>query len=244
MKSARIMILLSLVSANAAASFLFPDMPIEQPTPQGTIAAPVRQAIPNNDPEGQDVLSSGKPEQGDWYAALGRPPVVLYMQQRLERNAEGWEGQTRVVLDSQTTAGGKVAAEHLTVGVEHKPLAKLEAQRPDILKSYQFALTRELKNQHIRVVDGVIAQRASSAQKPLSDAEYSSLKANAGVIIEVEFVSDSKNLLLHASAKNLKTHELVATARVTLTSDYRSTAQIDKAARQLVQKLLNISPRV
>jgi hypothetical protein len=195
-------------------------------------------AAPDPAETGSLLVAPTGPTLADWYAAQGRPSVVLFFERRLERMPPGWNGTSRLRISYEGRDRRNAVNEQLIVGVEHKaPTASVRNRLP-LAVLMEGALLRELQSSRLKLVDPTVAERTLAARGRGGDTEFDALHGSAGYILEVELVPVADSVSLVGSLKGLRTSEIVATIREPVEQDLRNPAEVDALARRFVRRLL------
>jgi hypothetical protein len=235
--------LLACVAASTAARAQiepFGERQLAVPAVPGQVA-PWRGAAParSDPPEmGSLYVAPTGPTLADWYAAQGRPAVVLFFERRLERMPAGWDGTSRLRIAYEGADRNNSVREELVVGVEHKaPTASVRNRMP-LAVLMESALLRELQSARLKLVDPTVAERTLAARGRGGDTEFDALHGAAGYMLEVELVPVADSVSLVGSLKGLRTSEIVASIREPVEQDLRNPADVDALARKFVRRLL------
>lgn len=173
-----------------------------------------------------------------WYAKQGRPAVVVYFDRQLDQVPSGWQGDSRLLIESVSRAGAKEESHSTTIGVQHNT-ERQAAWKSQFAKLFEQSLHQELKKQHVHVLDGVYLHRKLAASKTaqVADVEYESLSRSARFVFEVELVFMKGEYEIVANMKELRTGEITASVRQKAGS-ISNAADIDRLNRALVQRLM------
>jgi hypothetical protein len=172
-----------------------------------------------------------------WYAANGRPALVVYFDRKLEELPAGWHGTSRLVIDDNKVAGGKEENRRVTIGVQHADGGA--APKSQFALLFEQAVRQEMKRQNLRLLDASVLQRRESARAHgPADIEYAALRGSARFVFEVALVGINNQWELVGELKDVASGELTATVRHRIDGPLATPADLDRAGRALVQQLL------
>jgi hypothetical protein len=225
--------MLAVAGASAAAQTLAPPLTYDKPAPSSASSARLDAA------EAPMLVSTTPANSFEvWYEVQKRPAMVVYFNRKLEHLPPGWHGTTRLLIDEHKVAEGKKEDRSMTIGVQHNSDPGLE-RKSQFATLFEQAVQQEMKRQRLRILDGsVLQRRVASAQGQLTDTEYASLSGAARFVFEVALVGINADWELVGELKDVQTGELTATVRYRIDGPLDTTADLDRASRALVQRLL------
>lgn len=174
-----------------------------------------------------------------WYADQKRPALVVYFDRKLDQLPAGWRGASRLLIEENTVAAGKEESRRTTVGVQRNT-ALASAEKSHFASLFEQSLQQEMKRQNFRVLDATVLHRklAAGNRAEATDIEYDSLKKSARFVFEVELLGLNGEWELVGGLKDIHTGDITASVRLRIDGALDSPANIDRASRALVQRLL------
>lgn len=174
-----------------------------------------------------------------WYAAEKRPALVVYFDRKLAELPPGWQGSTRLLIEDSKLAEGKESNRRVTVGVQHNTQAAA-GPKSQFAALFEQAVQQEMKHQGLRLLDPSVLQRrqAAAGRGEGADIEFAALKGTTRFVFEVSLLVMNGDCELVGELKDLQSGELTATVRYRVDGGIGSPADLDRASRALVQRLL------